>query len=123
MGDSKDLYLYAVPLAWVLGGLCAGIIFEKIILSRLRKFAAKTSWEGDEVIGEAENSVFTHYLTRGLQTGDADAAEKPAQVGARGRGRAGDTARLPAVGLAELPDIQCGLFYTQQPGRGAAPRL
>lgn len=50
MGDSKDLYLYAVPLAWVLGGLCAGIIFEKIVLSRLRKFAKRTRWEGDEVI-------------------------------------------------------------------------
>jgi len=50
-------------------------------------------------------------------------AEKPAQVGARGRDSAGDTARLPAVGLAELPDIQCGLFHTQQPGRGVAPRL
>jgi hypothetical protein len=32
------------------------------------------AWEGDEVIGEAESSVFTHYLIQGLQTGDADAA-------------------------------------------------
>ena len=31
------------------------------------------AWEGDQVIGEAENSVFTHYLIQGLQTGEADA--------------------------------------------------
>jgi len=31
------------------------------------------AWEGDEVIGEAENSVFTYYLIKGLQTGEADA--------------------------------------------------
>jgi hypothetical protein len=30
------------------------------------------AWEGDEVIGEAENSVFTHYLIEGLRTGAAD---------------------------------------------------
>jgi hypothetical protein len=26
------------------------------------------AWEGDEVIGEAENSVYTHYLVQGLGT-------------------------------------------------------
>ncbi len=31
------------------------------------------AWEDDDVIGEAENSVFTHYLIQGLQTGEADA--------------------------------------------------
>ena len=31
------------------------------------------AWEGDEVIGDAENSVFTHYLVQGLRTGEADA--------------------------------------------------
>ena len=31
------------------------------------------AWEGDEVIGDAENSVFTHYLIQGLRTGEADA--------------------------------------------------
>ena len=30
------------------------------------------AWEGDQVIGEAEKSVFTHYLIEGLQTGAAD---------------------------------------------------
>ena len=35
--------------------------------------ATQYAWEGDDVIGEAENSVFTHYLIQGLQTGEADA--------------------------------------------------
>ncbi|HET7089153.1 MAG TPA: caspase family protein, partial [Anaerolineae bacterium] len=30
------------------------------------------AWEGDQVIGKAENSVFTHYLIEGLKTGEAD---------------------------------------------------
>jgi uncharacterized caspase-like protein len=30
------------------------------------------AWEGERVIGNAENSVFTHYLIQGLQTGEAD---------------------------------------------------
>ncbi len=34
--------------------------------------ATQYAWEGDKIIGEAENSVFTHYLVQGLQTGEAD---------------------------------------------------
>ena len=30
------------------------------------------AWEGDRMIGQAENSVFTHYLIQGLRTGEAD---------------------------------------------------
>ncbi|MCK4900129.1 MAG: tetratricopeptide repeat protein, partial [Anaerolineales bacterium] len=30
------------------------------------------AWEGDQVTGEAENSVFTHHLIQGLKTGQAD---------------------------------------------------
>jgi uncharacterized caspase-like protein len=35
--------------------------------------ATQYAWEGDRVIGEAENSLFTHHLVQGLQTGQADA--------------------------------------------------
>jgi formylglycine-generating enzyme required for sulfatase activity/uncharacterized caspase-like protein len=31
------------------------------------------AWEGDQVIGEADKSIFTHALVEGLQTGAADA--------------------------------------------------
>ena len=30
------------------------------------------AWEGNQVIGESDKSVFTHYLLQGLRTGDAD---------------------------------------------------
>ena len=35
--------------------------------------ATQYAWEGDQVIGQAENSLFTHYLIQGLRTGEADA--------------------------------------------------
>ena len=31
------------------------------------------AWEGDQLIGQADNSVFTHHLIQGLRTGEADA--------------------------------------------------
>src|SRR5512136_306617 len=34
--------------------------------------ATQYAWEGDQVIGQAENSVFTHFMIQGLQTGEAD---------------------------------------------------
>src|SRR4029077_10617622 len=30
------------------------------------------AWEGDQVIGDAQNSLFTHFLVEGLKTGAAD---------------------------------------------------
>ncbi len=39
-----------VSIVFVIGGVLVGIIIDKIILTRLRKFAERTSWEGDEVI-------------------------------------------------------------------------
>jgi len=35
--------------------------------------ATQYAWEGDQVIGEAVQSLFTHYLIGGLKTGEADA--------------------------------------------------
>src|SRR5438045_5145651 len=34
--------------------------------------ATQYAWEGDQVIGEAQNSVFTLYLLQRLRTGEAD---------------------------------------------------
>jgi hypothetical protein len=34
--------------------------------------ATQYAWEGDQVIGRADNSVFTHFMIQGLQTGEAD---------------------------------------------------
>jgi len=35
--------------------------------------ATQYAWEGDRVIGTADNSLFTHFLIQGLQSGEADA--------------------------------------------------
>ncbi|MGD9380804.1 MAG: mechanosensitive ion channel family protein [candidate division WOR-3 bacterium] len=37
-------------LGFILGGFVIGIIVEKVILSRLKRFAKRTSWEGDEIV-------------------------------------------------------------------------
>src|SRR5262245_14604420 len=34
--------------------------------------ATQYAWEGDQVIGESDKSVFTHYIVQGLKTGQAD---------------------------------------------------
>jgi len=36
--------------------------------------AVQKSWEGDRVIGDTDQSLFTHYLVQGLKTGDASSA-------------------------------------------------
>ncbi|MFN8595247.1 MAG: caspase family protein [Anaerolineae bacterium] len=34
--------------------------------------ATQYAWEGDKIIGEADNSLFTHFIVEGLRTGAAD---------------------------------------------------
>lgn len=34
--------------------------------------ATQFAWDGETLIGEAQNSVFTHFLIQGLETGEAD---------------------------------------------------
>jgi len=45
--------------------------FGRVVLTATD--STQYAWEGDEIIGEAANSVFTHYLIQGLKTGEADA--------------------------------------------------
>ena len=37
-------------LGFIIGGFVIGIIVEKVILARLKRFAKRTSWEGDEIV-------------------------------------------------------------------------
>jgi outer membrane protein assembly factor BamD (BamD/ComL family) len=52
------------------GTVFEGTGFGRVVLTATD--AIQYAWEGDQVIGDAENSVFTHYLIKGLQTGEAD---------------------------------------------------
>lgn len=58
---------FLLPAAFIAGGLLAGFIFEKIILSRLKKLAARTRWEGDEVvIGALRGVTILWFFIAGL---------------------------------------------------------
>jgi len=39
-----------IPLIFIAGAFLLGIFFDKIILKEIKKIAARTKWEGDEVI-------------------------------------------------------------------------
>jgi small-conductance mechanosensitive channel len=51
-----------ISLAFVIGGLIVGMIVEKIILVKLRKFAERTRWKGDEIIIGAIRGVAILWL-------------------------------------------------------------
>lgn len=48
--EQLTLYHLIISIAFIISGLLIGIIVEKIILVKLKKIAAKTKWEGDEII-------------------------------------------------------------------------
>lgn len=50
MTESLKITQLLLPLAFLIGGFVAGLIFEKIILTKLKKMAEKTKWEGDEIL-------------------------------------------------------------------------
>lgn len=50
MMDVASANAWVAPLAWVLGGLILGFVFEKAVLHRLKALAVKTKWEGYEII-------------------------------------------------------------------------
>ncbi len=50
MKESLKITHFLLPSVFLIGGFIAGWIFEKIILSKLKRIAAKTKWEGDEIL-------------------------------------------------------------------------
>jgi hypothetical protein len=48
----------------------AGSGYGRVVLTASN--AVEFAWEGDQLLGKAETSVFTHFLVEGLQTGAAD---------------------------------------------------
>jgi small-conductance mechanosensitive channel len=51
-----------LPLGLLIGGLFLGIIFEKIVLKKLRKIALKTKWVGDEIIIKSLHGTTTLFF-------------------------------------------------------------
>lgn len=65
--DVSRILDLATPLAWILGGWLLGWLVEGIAVGRLRKLAARTSWEGDDLFVEALHGVVRMvFLLAGL---------------------------------------------------------
>jgi uncharacterized membrane protein/tetratricopeptide (TPR) repeat protein len=47
-----------------------GLGYGRVVLTA--SDATQYAWEGNQIIGEAENSLFTHFMVEGIQTGGAD---------------------------------------------------
>lgn len=54
-----------VAAAFMLGGYILGLIVEKLVLSRLRQFAKRTSWKGDEVVINSLRGAATLWFALG----------------------------------------------------------
>jgi small-conductance mechanosensitive channel len=58
---------WILPLALILGSLIAGVIFERIILNKLKKIAAKTQFFGHELVFEAlQRKTLIWFFLAGL---------------------------------------------------------
>ncbi|MDI6757798.1 MAG: mechanosensitive ion channel family protein [Endomicrobiia bacterium] len=56
-----------LPLAFLAGGLPAGVLFEKIVLVWLKKITSRTKWEGDDIIvGALKGVIFISFALGGL---------------------------------------------------------
>ncbi|MDZ7264352.1 MAG: mechanosensitive ion channel family protein [candidate division KSB1 bacterium] len=50
MKDTLQISEWILPAVLIVGGVVVGLIFEKIVLIKLKKIAAKTKWAFDEII-------------------------------------------------------------------------
>ena len=57
----EDIVLYFLPVVIIIGGIVLGVLFEKIIIFRIKRMAKKIHWEGIEVIAESFQRV-TKYM-------------------------------------------------------------
>ncbi len=65
-GRSKGVIGTSVGTA----SLFEGTGYGRVVLTATD--ATQFAWDGETLIGEAQNSVFTHFLIQGLETGEAD---------------------------------------------------
>lgn len=62
---SLNLTFFILPLGFIIGGLLAVIIFEKVILKKLNRIAEKTKWEGYKIVISSINgmTIFWFVIT------------------------------------------------------------
>lgn len=67
MNDYQQISRWLLPLAFIAGGIIFGIIFEKLILTRLRRIVERTKWEGDIIIITAiRGMTFLWFVVGGV---------------------------------------------------------
>ncbi|OPX40474.1 MAG: mechanosensitive ion channel protein MscS, partial [Desulfobacteraceae bacterium 4484_190.3] len=67
MSESLGITGLILPLAFFAGSILAGLVFEKIVLRKLKKIAEKTKWKGDEiVISELRGKTFFWFVIAGI---------------------------------------------------------
>jgi small-conductance mechanosensitive channel len=79
--ESLELNDLLTSLACIVGGVLIGIVIEKIILVRLKKFATRTKWQGDEIIvGALQGLVILWFSIGGIYAALAFLPLKPSIV-------------------------------------------
>jgi small-conductance mechanosensitive channel len=63
MPDSMLFNQFLIPLAFILGGLALGWFFDRFILHEIKKIAARTKWEGHDVIIRAIHGMVILWFT------------------------------------------------------------
>lgn len=65
--DLSKLLELTLPLSWIAGGWLMGWVVERLVVGRLRSFAEKTTWEGDDILIESvKGLVRTGFLLVGF---------------------------------------------------------
>jgi small-conductance mechanosensitive channel len=62
MNASLAINQWILPLALIAGGFLLGALFERIMLRKLEKIAAKSRWEGDEILISALRGVTVSWF-------------------------------------------------------------
>ena len=67
MNESLKITQWVLPLSYVMGAFVVGLIFERIILAKLKKIAATTKWQGDViVIGSLRGMIIFWSVIAGI---------------------------------------------------------
>ncbi len=61
--DEITLNQLILAIGFIVGGFLLGVIVERVIFHRLKRFARRTSWEGDEIIIGSLKGVAVIWLT------------------------------------------------------------
>jgi len=55
--SNENLMMYGIPFGIVLGGFIVGVIFQEVMLAKLKKWSAATPWQGDDVIVKSMDKI------------------------------------------------------------------